>query len=138
MFVTLSHACHVLPPGIPIDMVGGTSIGAFVGALYCEERDSEKVERRSRGWAMGMAGYMDKIFDLTYPSTSYFTGRELLPMLENGVHLFTCGLLCLTNSTTLCDHCNELSIHSGKAFNNLIHTVFGEKQIEVCCVCCCH
>lgn len=58
-------------------MIGGTSIGAFVGALYCEERDAEKVERRSRPWAMGMAGYLDKILDLTYPSTSYFTGKEV-------------------------------------------------------------
>ena len=55
-------------------MVGGTSIGAFVGALYCEERDAGKVEKRSRPWAHGMARYVDKIFDLTYPSTSYFTG----------------------------------------------------------------
>ena len=46
-----------------------------MGALYCEERDAEKVERRSRPWAMGMAGYLDKILDLTYPSTSYFTGK---------------------------------------------------------------
>ena len=56
-------------------MIGGTSIGAFTGALYCEERDSEKVERRARPWSKGMASYLDKIFDITYPSTSYFTGE---------------------------------------------------------------
>lgn len=64
--------------GIPIDMVGGTSIGAFMGALYCEEREAEKVEKRSKPWANGMSRYLDKIFDLTYPSTSYFTGTSSL------------------------------------------------------------
>ena len=29
--------------GIPIDMVGGVSIGAFMGALWCQERDIGKV-----------------------------------------------------------------------------------------------
>ena len=56
-------------------MIGGTSIGSFVGALYCEERDAEKVEHRSRAWSIGMSRYWDKFLDLTYPSTSMFTGR---------------------------------------------------------------
>ena len=55
-------------------MVGGTSIGAFVGALYCEDCDSEKVSGRARSFSMKMAGYMDKILDLTWPTTSMFTG----------------------------------------------------------------
>ena len=61
--------------GIPIDMIAGTSIGSFVGALYCEDRDAKKVAHRAREWAMGMASYWDKILDLTYPSTSMFTGE---------------------------------------------------------------
>lgn len=60
--------------GVPIDMIAGTSIGAFVGALYCEERDSRNVENRAREWSKGMAGIANKVFDLTYPSTSMFTG----------------------------------------------------------------
>ena len=55
-------------------MIGGTSIGSFVGALYCEERNAERVEKRAREWAVAMARYPDKIFDLTYPTTSMFTG----------------------------------------------------------------
>ena len=55
-------------------MVAGTSIGAFVGALYCEETDAEKVERRAREWSKNMAGIWNKIVDLTYPTTSLFTG----------------------------------------------------------------
>ena len=60
--------------GIPIDIVGGTSIGANIGALLCEERDADKVEKRAREFSIGMARYTDKIFDLTYPTTSMFTG----------------------------------------------------------------
>ena len=32
-------------------MVGGTSIGSLVGALYAEELDTNKVEARAREWA---------------------------------------------------------------------------------------
>lgn len=64
----------MLLPGVPIDIVGGTSIGANIGALLCEERDADKVEKRAREFSIGMARYTDKIFDLTYPTTSMFTG----------------------------------------------------------------
>ncbi|NXE85663.1 PLPL6 esterase, partial [Cochlearius cochlearius] len=37
--------------GIPIDMVGGTSIGAFIGALYAEERSAVRTKQRAREWA---------------------------------------------------------------------------------------
>ena len=63
--------------GVPIDMVAGTSIGSFVGALYCEERESRNVETRAREWSKKMAGVVNKIFDLTYPTTSMFTGKEV-------------------------------------------------------------
>uniref|UniRef100_A0A4W3GSD8 lysophospholipase n=1 Tax=Callorhinchus milii TaxID=7868 RepID=A0A4W3GSD8_CALMI len=39
--------------GIPIDLVGGTSIGSFVGALYAEERNFNRTKTRTR-WALGM------------------------------------------------------------------------------------
>lgn len=64
--------------GVPIDIIAGTSIGAFVGALYCEERDAERVERRARAWSKHMAGVLNKVMDLTYPSTSMFTGDIVL------------------------------------------------------------
>jgi len=37
--------------GIPIDIVGGTSIGSFIGALYAEERNAVRVKRRAREWS---------------------------------------------------------------------------------------
>lgn len=38
--------------GIPIDMIGGTSIGAFMGALYAEERSYTQMRIKARQWAM--------------------------------------------------------------------------------------
>ena len=38
--------------GIPIDMIGGTSIGAFMGALYSEELNAERTIERAKKWAM--------------------------------------------------------------------------------------
>ena len=38
--------------GIPIDMVGGTSIGSFLGALWAEERDVVRFTQRAREWSM--------------------------------------------------------------------------------------
>lgn len=37
--------------GIPVDMVGGTSIGAFMGALYAEERSYSQIRIRAKQWA---------------------------------------------------------------------------------------
>uniref|UniRef100_A0A8C6LX90 lysophospholipase n=1 Tax=Nothobranchius furzeri TaxID=105023 RepID=A0A8C6LX90_NOTFU len=62
--------------GIPIDMVGGTSIGSFMGALYAEEKSSSRMRVRAREWAMGMTSHFKKILDLTYPVTSMFSGAS--------------------------------------------------------------
>ena len=37
---------------IPIDIVGGTSIGAFMGALWCEEVNYTRLVQRGREWSM--------------------------------------------------------------------------------------
>lgn len=62
--------------GIPIDMVGGVSIGAFMGALYCLESDLEKVRIKARNWAMIITSIWNQILDLTYPATAMFTGSS--------------------------------------------------------------
>ena len=36
--------------GIPIDMVGGVSIGALMGALWCSERNITTVTQKAREW----------------------------------------------------------------------------------------
>uniref|UniRef100_A0A3Q3B3C6 lysophospholipase n=1 Tax=Kryptolebias marmoratus TaxID=37003 RepID=A0A3Q3B3C6_KRYMA len=62
--------------GIPIDMVCGTSIGSFMGALYAEDKSSSRMRVRAREWAMGMTSHFKRILDLTYPVTSMFSGAS--------------------------------------------------------------
>ena len=42
--------------GVPVDLVGGTSIGSFIGALYAEERSASRTKQRAREWAKGCIG----------------------------------------------------------------------------------
>ncbi|KAG8434636.1 hypothetical protein GDO86_012847, partial [Hymenochirus boettgeri] len=37
--------------GIPVDMVGGTSMGAVIGGVYAEERQAAQTEQRASKWA---------------------------------------------------------------------------------------
>ncbi|XP_045146245.1 patatin-like phospholipase domain-containing protein 6 [Echinops telfairi] len=60
--------------GVPVDMVGGTSIGSFIGALYAEERSASRTKQRAREWAKSMTSVLEPVLDLTYPVTSMFTG----------------------------------------------------------------
>ncbi|XP_067295136.1 patatin-like phospholipase domain-containing protein 7 [Pseudorasbora parva] len=62
--------------GIPIDLIGGTSIGSLIGALYAEERSVSRMTVRARQWAMDFGSIFRKITDLTYPVTSMFTGAS--------------------------------------------------------------
>ncbi|XP_026542532.1 patatin-like phospholipase domain-containing protein 7 [Notechis scutatus] len=67
--------------GIPIDMIGGTSIGSFMGALYAEERSYTQMRIKARQWAMNMNSVFKTVLDLTYPITSMFSGASF----NNGV-----------------------------------------------------
>ncbi|XP_046693714.1 patatin-like phospholipase domain-containing protein 6 isoform X1 [Silurus meridionalis] len=60
--------------GIPIDLVGGTSIGSFISALYAEERSAVRVKQRAREWSKAMNSVFKTVLDLTYPITSMFSG----------------------------------------------------------------
>lgn len=62
--------------GIPIDMVGGTSIGAFVGGLYARENDHVSIFGRAKSFSNRMSSLWRKILDITYPVTSLFTGKK--------------------------------------------------------------
>ncbi|XP_046368567.2 patatin-like phospholipase domain-containing protein 7 isoform X1 [Haliotis rufescens] len=68
--------------GIPIDMVGGTSMGSFIGALWCEEQNYTRFTQRGREWSMDMTSLWKKIIDLTYPVTSMFTGGAFNRCIE--------------------------------------------------------
>ncbi|KAK4991112.1 phosphatidylcholine and lysophosphatidylcholine phospholipase [Elasticomyces elasticus] len=62
--------------GIPIDMVGGTSIGSFIGALYAWDADVVPMYGRAKKFAGRMGSMWRFALDLTYPSASYTTGHE--------------------------------------------------------------
>ncbi|KAM0257520.1 hypothetical protein ACHAQJ_004334 [Trichoderma viride] len=62
--------------GIPIDIIGGTSIGAFVGALYARHADVVPMFGFAKKFAGRMASLWRFALDLTYPSASYTTGHE--------------------------------------------------------------
>ena len=62
--------------GIPVDIVGGTSIGAFIGALYARDADVVPMYGRSKKFAGRMGSMWRFALDLTYPSASYTTGHE--------------------------------------------------------------
>ncbi|QIW95113.1 hypothetical protein AMS68_000631 [Peltaster fructicola] len=62
--------------GIPIDLVGGTSIGSFIGALYAQDADIVPMYGRAKRFAGRMASMWRFVLDATYPSASYTTGHE--------------------------------------------------------------
>lgn len=62
--------------GIPIDMIGGTSIGAFVGGLYAKDYDLVPIYGRVKKFAGRISSIWRMAADLTWPVTSYTTGHE--------------------------------------------------------------
>uniref|UniRef100_A0A3P9MSN7 lysophospholipase n=1 Tax=Poecilia reticulata TaxID=8081 RepID=A0A3P9MSN7_POERE len=69
--------------GIPIDIVGGTSIGSFIGALYAEERTAVRTKQRAREWSKSMNSVFKTVLDLTYPITSMFSGSAFNTSIYN-------------------------------------------------------
>ena len=62
--------------GLPIDIVGGTSIGAFIGAVYAQDADVVPMYGRVKKFAGRMGSIWRFVLDVTYPSASYTTGHE--------------------------------------------------------------
>lgn len=69
--------------GVPIDSVCGTSMGAFIGALYAEDGNIVRTTQRAREACMKMASLWRKVLDMTYPHTSLFTGKAFNAEIES-------------------------------------------------------
>ncbi|GLD55198.1 patatin-like phospholipase domain-containing protein 7 isoform X1 [Lates japonicus] len=73
----------VCEAGIPVDLIGGTSIGSLMGALYAEDRSHSRMRMRAKEWAMEMTSVFQKVLDLTYPVTSMFSGAAFNSSISN-------------------------------------------------------
>ncbi|KAF8841901.1 patatin-domain-containing protein [Paxillus ammoniavirescens] len=62
--------------GIPIDHIGGTSIGAFIGGLYARECDIMFSAGRAKQFSSRMGNIWRMLSDVTYPLVAYTTGHE--------------------------------------------------------------
>ena len=63
----------IVEAGIPIDKVGGVSIGAFMSGLWSLHRDLASVSQSCGVWFEFMQK-KSNLMDLTYPITSLFSG----------------------------------------------------------------
>uniref|UniRef100_A0A8C5R344 Patatin like phospholipase domain containing 7 n=1 Tax=Leptobrachium leishanense TaxID=445787 RepID=A0A8C5R344_9ANUR len=68
----------LIESGIPIDMVGGTSIGSFMGALYAEERGFNRMKIRAREWCM-----VSTNCHICIMHTVYIGGPPIPPYIRN-------------------------------------------------------
>jgi predicted acylesterase/phospholipase RssA len=60
--------------GIPIDAIGGTSMGAFIGGNYAREPSVLSTRVKAKRFAKSLSGFWNKISDLTLPIVAYFSG----------------------------------------------------------------
>lgn len=58
---------------IPVDHIGGTSIGAFVGGLYAREGDLLSSAGRVKQFSSRMGNIWRLLSDVTYPIVAYTT-----------------------------------------------------------------
>lgn len=61
---------------IPVDAIGGCSIGAMVGGLYARETDILSTTGRLKQFSGRMGSIWRILSDVTYPYASYTTGHE--------------------------------------------------------------
>ena len=66
--------------GIPVDHIGGTSIGALIGGLYAREGDLISSSGRAKQFSARMGNIWRMLSDVTYPLVAYTTVRT--PGLE--------------------------------------------------------
>lgn len=88
--------------GIAVDMVGGTSQGAFVGALLARNPDDyDLLAEAVQDFATEMSSISNKLRDLTFPLTSFFSGhhfnRSLQKILKDArIQDFVLNFFCVS------------------------------------------
>ncbi|KAJ3789981.1 hypothetical protein GGU10DRAFT_283246 [Lentinula aff. detonsa] len=93
---------------IPIDHIGGTSIGALIGGLYAREGDILSSAARAKHFSSRMGNIWRILSDVTYPIVAYTTGHEFNRALYKAfydLHIedmwipFYCNTTNITTST---------------------------------------
>ena len=56
-------------------MVGGTSIGSYNSAIWAKTRNVQQTENLIETFSRSMSSIWNKILEITYPHTSFFSGR---------------------------------------------------------------
>ncbi|XP_011863484.1 PREDICTED: neuropathy target esterase sws isoform X1 [Vollenhovia emeryi] len=104
----------IIEAGIPIDMVGGVSIGAFMGALWCMEKNITTTTQKAREWSKKMTQWWRQIMDLTYPMTSMFSGKDFNKTIQQtfgDTHIEDLWLPYFTITTDITDSCMRTHRH---------------------------
>jgi hypothetical protein len=57
-------------------MVGGVSIGSFIGGLYSQNEDIWYVYWKAKEFSSRVASRWRQALDLTYPLAAWFSGNE--------------------------------------------------------------
>jgi len=65
--------------GIPVNMVAGSSVGAFIGALYAQGKDTSLIKNLALDlrWKR-----LVSVIDLTLPKTGFIGGKKIKDQLE--------------------------------------------------------
>ncbi|RPD57124.1 patatin-domain-containing protein [Lentinus tigrinus ALCF2SS1-6] len=98
--------------GIPVDHVGGTSIGAFIGGLYAREGDIISSSGRAKQFSARMGNIWRMLSDVTYPIVAYTTGHEFNRSIYKAfydLHIEDMWLPFFCNSTNL--NPSQMEIH---------------------------
>mgnify|MGYP003385225411 FL=1 len=87
--------------GIPVDIIGGTSIGAFIGGCYAKDNAFMSIFPIVKAWALISSSYWFYILDLTFPITSYFNGFNFTKSIadifrEDKIEDFWLNYYCVT------------------------------------------
>ncbi|KAL0108884.1 hypothetical protein PUN28_014178 [Cardiocondyla obscurior] len=104
----------IIEAGIPIDMVGGVSIGAFMGALWCMEKNITTTTQKAREWSKKMTQWWRQIMDLTYPMTSMFSGKDFNKTIQQtfgDTYIEDLWLPYFTITTDITDSCMRTHRH---------------------------
>jgi predicted acylesterase/phospholipase RssA len=124
--------------GIPVDLIGGTSMGAFIGAQFACDLDWQTMLEHNRR-AFVEAG---SLMDYTLPMLSVVTGRRFYRLIENAFgdrriedlrRPYYCVATNLTRADTVVHRTGPLSrcVATSMAIPGMVPPVFREGEILV-------